>query len=208
MPTAETPYPAGSAMLLDYSERIFVLVLLSWFVVRLIPVAGDHASNALLLLSESITALLIVFRKRGAPAASVYAWKIAIVGTCGSLFVIPQGVVVVPPSIGVILLSAGLCFSLLAKLSLGRSFGIVAANRGVKMGGPYRFVRHPIYLGYSAVHLGFLVVHLSVWNVLVYAITWTALIMRIGAEERILSQDSEYRRYRESVRFKLVPGIY
>ena len=213
MPTAEPTYPAGSAMrlssrLLDYSERLFVLALLGWFIARLIPVAGDHASNALLLLSETITALLIVFRKGGAPAASIYAWAIAIVGTCGPLFVIPQGAIVVPPAIGVLLLSLGLCFSLLAKLSLNRSFGIVAANRGVKVGGPYRFVRHPMYLGYAAVHLGFLLGHLSTWNVLVYLVTWTALIMRIGAEEAVLLQDSEYRRYRAIVRFKLIPGLY
>ena len=34
------------------------------------------------------------------------------------------------------------------KLSLGRSFGLMPANRGVVSTGMYRLVRHPIYLGY------------------------------------------------------------
>ena len=39
--------------------------------------------------------------------------------------------------------------------TLGRSFGIVAANRGVKTRGPYRLVRHPAYFGYLMSYLGY-----------------------------------------------------
>jgi hypothetical protein len=37
---------------------------------------------------------------------------------------------------------------LAATLRLGRSFGIVATNRGIQTGGLYRIVRHPIYAAY------------------------------------------------------------
>ena len=60
-------------------------------------------------------------------------------------------------------------FKLYGKLALGRSFGIVAANRGVVSSGPYRLVRHPIYLGYLVTHAGFLLSNMSARNVLVYA---------------------------------------
>ena len=34
------------------------------------------------------------------------------------------------------------------KVVLGRSFGLVPANRGIVARGPYLLVRHPIYAGY------------------------------------------------------------
>ena len=46
---------------------------------------------------------------------------------------------------------------MLGKITLGRSFGVVPANRGVVVGGPYNFVRHPIYTGYLITHVAFLV---------------------------------------------------
>ena len=51
---------------------------------------------------------------------------------------------------------SGFVLQLSAKLTLRRSFGVVAANRGVKASGPYRLVRHPMYAGYALTHVGFL----------------------------------------------------
>ena len=45
------------------------------------------------------------------------------------------------------------------KLTLGRSFGLMPANRGVVSSGIYRFVRHPIYAGYLITHVAFLAAH-------------------------------------------------
>jgi protein-S-isoprenylcysteine O-methyltransferase Ste14 len=44
---------------------------------------------------------------------------------------------------------------------LGRSFGLLPAQRGLVVVGPYRFVRHPIYFGYLIGHIGFLLVNFS-----------------------------------------------
>ena len=43
---------------------------------------------------------------------------------------------------------SGLVLHLYGKVCLARSFGLVAANRGVQRLGPYRVIRHPIYAGY------------------------------------------------------------
>lgn len=50
----------------------------------------------------------------------------------------------------------GIGLQLFAKVFLGLSFGVVAANRGVKIGGPYSFIRHPMYAGYTLSHIGLL----------------------------------------------------
>ena len=49
---------------------------------------------------------------------------------------------------GGMLMFLGFGIAVSAKLSLCRSFGVVAGNRGVRTGGLYGLVRHPMYLGY------------------------------------------------------------
>ena len=53
-----------------------------------------------------------------------------------------------PELLTVALSACGLLVVIGGKLSLGRSFGLMPANRGVVSSGLYRIVRHPIYLGY------------------------------------------------------------
>ena len=51
--------------------------------------------------------------------------------------------------------AVGLIVVIVGKMSLGRSFGLMPANRGIVSTGLYRVVRHPIYLGYLITHVGF-----------------------------------------------------
>jgi protein-S-isoprenylcysteine O-methyltransferase Ste14 len=103
---------------------------------------------------------------------------------------------------------AGLLLSVLSKLYLNRSFGLVAANRGVKIGGPYRFVRHPMYLGYIINQLGFLIASFTLANFAIYIAAWTFQILRLREEEAILCLDPRYRQFAESVSARLIPGVY
>lgn len=103
---------------------------------------------------------------------------------------------------------AGILAQVSAKLMLMRSFGLVAANRGIKIRGPYSYVRHSMYAGYMLTHVGFLLASPSLWNAAVYAAAWTLLVARMIAEERVLSDDPNYRNYARRVRHKVVPGIY
>ena len=95
-----------------------------------------------------------------------------------------------------------------AKLSLNRSFGIVAANRGVKTGGPYAYVRHPMYLGYFLSQAAILIMNFSAWNILVLSIWATSQVLRIHAEERVLLRDPSYSAHATRVPYRLVPWIY
>lgn len=94
------------------------------------------------------------------------------------------------------------------KLSLGRSFGLLPANRGIIVSGAYRWVRHPIYLGYILCHCGFLLASFSWRNLLVYGASHLVQIGRLLREEKLLSRDDAYRQYRQRVPYRLVPGVF
>ncbi len=97
---------------------------------------------------------------------------------------------------------------LFAKLSLGRSFGLLPANRGVVSTGAYRFVRHPIYAGYLLSEIGFLLANFSTRNLITIGVWMVLQIGRILLEERLLSDDADYRAYRAQVRYRLIPGVF
>ncbi|HAK54052.1 MAG TPA: hypothetical protein DCP38_01020 [Acidobacteria bacterium] len=103
--------------------------------------------------------------------------------------------------------AVGLAIVVGGKLSLGRSFGLLPAHRGIVVSGMYRLVRHPIYLGYLVTHLAFLCAHPLAWNLTVLAAADLALVVRASLEERTLVRDPDYARYRAGVRWRLVPGL-
>lgn len=159
--------------------------------------------------SEGMVVLLLVFRRESTSVSrSPWDWAVGIAGSFFVLLVRPESRGIVPDAVGFALQLAGTLFEIYGKAALGRSFGIVAANRGIVVKGPYRFVRHPIYLGYLVTHVGFTLSNWSVRNLVIYVVTYFFQVARIFSEERILSEDESYRAYRERVRFRLVPGIF
>jgi protein-S-isoprenylcysteine O-methyltransferase Ste14 len=102
----------------------------------------------------------------------------------------------------------GLLVQVWAKLTLGRSLGLVPAHRGLKISGPYRYVRHPMYAGYLLSHLAFLLVNPTWWNLAVYGLAYGLQVPRLLAEERLLRQDPNYHTYESMVRSRLIPGVF
>jgi protein-S-isoprenylcysteine O-methyltransferase Ste14 len=90
---------------------------------------------------------------------------------------------------------------------LARSYGIVPADRGLVTGGPYAFVRHPLYTAYMVGGIGYLIQSLSLWNVLIDVVAVGWQLVRISAEERHLG-GSDYPAYRTRVRWRLCPGLW
>jgi len=134
-------------------------------------------------------------------------WAVALLATTAPLLIV-KGAAPTNLEAGLFLLLFGTLTQVVAKLSLRRSFGLVAANRGVKTGGVYRYVRHPMYLGYMISHVGFLLMSPSVWNAFVYVVCWGCLILRIAFEERVLSKDETYQAFKLRVPHRLIPGVY
>jgi protein-S-isoprenylcysteine O-methyltransferase Ste14 len=112
------------------------------------------------------------------------------------------------PEGGLFLITFAAALSLVSLLALGRLFGIRPALRGVMTRGPYRIVRHPMYLAYVIGDIGY---NLQEWNfgtVTLVMAGWVSLLYRIHAEERILSQDPRWPTYAASVRYRLLPGLW
>jgi protein-S-isoprenylcysteine O-methyltransferase Ste14 len=155
-----------------------------------------------------VTAFLVRRRPRVVAAWSG-PWLLAAGGTFGGLLLRPSGA---HPSWGVTagLVSqvAGLAIAVTALIFLGRSFGFVAADRGLVTRGPYAVVRHPVYAAYILVQSGYLMQSVSLRNAIVLAFATCCNIGRIYAEERLLAQSSEHAEYTRRVRWRLVPGAW
>ena len=167
-----------------------------------------EASHFFLMTELALTTYFFLFRHK----ASTVSWHpfdvaVAMLGTFSPyLFSLNPGGA--GHSLGLVLQLAGLTGIIVSTLSLNRSLGILPANRGIRTGGLYRIVRHPLYAGYQIAHIGFLMNHFNVRNVLVALICLCAEIQRIYAEEKHLSRDPAYRDFCQKVRWRLIPFIF
>jgi len=199
-------------MLLDIFERtVIVLVFCHFaFVMLTAPEGTAGILGIILLVSESLPVFLILTRRQSkALSDKTVDWLLGLMGTILPLLAVPVAAgALVPAGVCGAIMLIGFYLQISAKLILGRSFGMIAANRGIKVAGPYRIVRHPIYAGYTIIHVGFLLAFPSLWNVVLYSTELAIQIGRVLREELLLSQDQSYRDYAARVRYRLIPMIF
>jgi protein-S-isoprenylcysteine O-methyltransferase Ste14 len=210
---ANAPAPWRWLDVADVVERVVVLGLYANFAYRALVGFTEHLSlvTVLLIVSEVLPVILIICRGRAqAMSLKPLDWILAVAGTSAPLLVRTTGAPVPLLSLDVcaVIMLAGIFTQVSAKVVLWRSFGIVAANRGVKVEGPYALVRHPMYLGYTITHLGFLLSHPSIRTFVFYAIALSLQIARIMREEKVLMRDPGYEAYASRVRYRLIPGLF
>ena len=115
---------------------------------------------------------------------------------------------VASPTVGLVLVTLAAGLSFVSLLTMGRLFGVRPALRGLVTSGPYRFIRHPMYLSYMLADIGY---NLQEWNfvtLLLVLVGWMSLVYRIQAEERVLSQHPEWSAYVALVRYRLFPCLW
>ncbi len=110
--------------------------------------------------------------------------------------------------VGDALLLAGLCWSIWSLCSLGRNLSIVPQVRSLVTKGPYKLVRHPLYLGELAMLFGVCMGEAVGTPQLFWVVILGMQLYRIRHEERLL-QDAlpGYETYKAATR-RLVPGLY
>jgi protein-S-isoprenylcysteine O-methyltransferase Ste14 len=204
---------SGRALVLDLIERAVIAIFFSamaWSFLVSWQQTGNIVSLILLLSESSVVLFIVIRRSTGDVSVRPIDWLVAVLGTTAPLLVRPTGGgdALASLYICVPLMLTGLALQIAAKLTLRRSFGVVAANRGVKVTGPYRLVRHPMYAGYLMTQLAFLLINPSAWNLAVYSFATALQIGRIMAEEQVLGSDPSYRAFAAVVPSRLVPRVF
>jgi protein-S-isoprenylcysteine O-methyltransferase Ste14 len=75
--------------------------------------------------------------------------------------------------------------------------------------GPYRFVRHPGYVGFALQSLGTPLLLGSLWALIPGLLAAVLMVIRTTFEDRMLQAELPgYREYTQQVRYRLVPGVW
>jgi protein-S-isoprenylcysteine O-methyltransferase Ste14 len=98
--------------------------------------------------------------------------------------------------------------AIVALLQLGRSFSVMAETRQLVTSGPYRVVRHPLYLTEEIAVIGLFIQYASALSTLLLALQIGFQLRRMQYEEAVLTANfPEYTAYRQTTA-RLIPGIY
>jgi protein-S-isoprenylcysteine O-methyltransferase Ste14 len=193
--------------------RIVPAVLSAITISRIIGAYLVDPTQVIFLMStatETISMVLLVIAY--VPKDVAFTPKTAILSFIPSFFFLfcelTEGTQLTRPELVVGIMGIGLGLQIYAKFKLGRCYGILPANRGIVDDGPYRLVRHPIYLGYLVTHVGFMLGFFSWWNLVVLVMVYGLLALRILEEEKVLGQELAYRHYMGHVRYRAIPGVF
>lgn len=158
-----------------------------------------------LILINSVVLLFLVIRRDPARLGGKMDLAIALAGTfIVSLLLNKESldkVEIFPTTLQV----AGLLGWIWSLSTLGRSFGLVAADRGLVQRGPYRFLRHPIYAFEILFFLGYLAAVPTLYSAGVIGMFIFLQCLRIFREERIIDG---YETYAHNVRWRLIPFVW
>ena len=102
----------------------------------------------------------------------------------------------------------GLSGSCYALWYLGRAFSILPEARILVVRGPYRLMRHPLYLFETLAFFGISLTFEQPMAILLVALVITAQVIRMGYEERVLT--AQFPAYADYARAtpRLIPYVY
>jgi len=177
----------------------------AWATLSLWQETGAPVPLILLVRNSTLMLLFLARRPPKEASTSVKEWSVVLVSTLsGFLFV---GGTIVAEGLALPLMVVSAILMTVSILALGRSFGIVPANRGIKSGGPYRIVRHPIYSCYVLFDIGYLMGAPTIHNGVIFIAVVVSLYMRARYEEKFLRADPAYLAYARQTRSMFLPGL-
>ncbi len=197
--------------LFSLAQDATLVVIATFFVyVHFTRAVFDHQLTAAPFAIEQTALVVLYLVRRPSEATSRHLWD-WVVASATWLPLAMQLHDSSPPAaqaFGTALQLIGLTMATICFLALGRSYGIVAAHRGLKSAGPYAIVRHPIYLSHSVTLAGAVCANYSLLNLTIVVVATAMQLLRIRAEERHLRETAGYADYAARVRWRLVPGLY
>jgi len=111
----------------------------------------------------------------------------------------------------VLLVAAGLGFSVWARVHLGRNWSaevVVKQDHALIRSGPYRHLRHPIYSGMLLAFLGMALAFGEWRGLLALALVFASFARKSRMEERFMRETfPEYAEYQRETR-ALIPFVY
>jgi protein-S-isoprenylcysteine O-methyltransferase Ste14 len=209
---------AALPLIVIYAAGISVLALLT--ASELSQLLHEfRATTAVLVAMNVVTiafsglqiALFIVRRLPEQRAAGFWPRASAIVGSNGALIFLflpraheSPALLVASTLVAVV----GFAASIIVAATLGRSFSILPQARKLVINGPYRWVRHPLYLAQLITISGLMWQFVQPWAFLIACVTAAMQFPRMHYEERILAETyPPYRAYMARTK-RLIPGIY
>src|SRR5262245_12514945 len=192
--------------------------------VGLIKLVGERQDHSMLFIASAVAARLavimfltliafvIIARLRPVSKSSGVAPRlIALAGTCMPTFMtlLPRN----PDSSAVniasfLLVAVGFGLAVYAFSHLNRSASIMPEARRLVTAGPYRFLRHPVYLFEEIGVIGLALPYASAWVLLWLLLHIGCQLQRMNNEERVLRGTfAEYDDYAGRTA-RLIPGLY
>lgn len=164
---------------------------------------------SIVLVNGLILVLYLLRREPNALIEFPFAWLISIVTTLLPFLYRPieEAFLAELLSTGYYLQIVGILAIVGSLLSLRGSIGIVPANRGIKRGGLYRIVRHPLYASELLFFSGYVLSNQSLFNFFLLLLSFAMQYSRCRIEENFLSNDPGYKLYMSCTRYRFIPGL-
>lgn len=221
----------GTKWRIDLGRLVAVAVFSFFMIINLLAVQNDLKSlfpvdvRKCLLLAHRlliavfyvlVVALYFVRRPANATTRSLPARLIAL-GASFLPFLIPSlgdpastGPFSGPTVLALsnVIMLAGMAFAVAALATLGKSFSIIPQARRLVVRGPYRLVRHPLYLGELIAVLGLVLAGITLSKIAVFLLLTICQVYRATQEEILLaSVFQEYRDYASRTP-RFLPGLF
>ena len=183
-----------------------------YLAVRMIPmfIEGQASSSAYMLFAvNSLIAVLFLIRRKEKKVTDSLRDRLVTL-TCiflGFSLRPDSNASLLSHEVTVGFMTLTLAFVFFAYLNLGRSFGLIPADRGLKLKGAYSWVRHPLYAAEILFFGSFLLANYTPMNLSILIGIIISLDLRARAEERLLAGNFEYRDYCKRVRARYIPYV-
>ena len=194
-----------TARRIDTERLVLVPAMTMLLLVSVVELGGQWSSGALSETSGALTAvhrvlrilfyvlmvgLLLVRRESRSSAPSRRATVAAYGGTFTPFLLLLNGESAVASgaltAVSIVVITVGLGFSVYSLGWLGRSFGVVPQARELVRSGPYRFVRHPLYVGEFISFAGAVLAVLTPFSAGLFVFFVAIQAYRATQEEKVL----------------------